>query len=393
MALSQVINVANYGAVGDYDPVSLSGTDDTAAFTAAFAASNPGDTIQFPAPLPGRGFKISEQINVTRRVVVEGGMADVYLTAGNFLFIDAAAEGSVINAVKVTGQRLPQDHSAIVIASSTVKITNCRFDRLHLAIDVIGGVWQAITNCVVRDCVFGAVQIGNVIGTSIQNLTYDTDVGLYSQPAFGIRTYGEGLRIEGCDIIHAGICMLIETASTRDNYWNVIDACTFDTSSYGILIRNYNVGRKVNGTFFTNCWSASHITAGVLIDANQEVDGVAFQGCHFLNNQQHGVINVGNATNITFTGCEFAGNSVIQPGTYHDIYTDATGSKLIRSNTFGTFGHMGALVSRNVLRGQNDGICLFSENWSNSGATQGTVVGGPVALTYGFNYGDSSPTR
>lgn len=394
MPLTAIINVGSYGVVGDYNPATGVGTDDTAAIVAAFAAAKPGDMVVFPAPLTGRGFKVSSMITVNKTLNIEFNGAAIYLTGAvpGFKF-DVGAVGLVANQPNIIGKRLA-GQTGIVITEGHVKVLNGRIDLCDYAIDVQGGVWHSIDNMVTRNMLNGVVQIGNVVGTSVRNLTYDTDVATYAQPTFGIRIFGEGCRIQGCDIIHAGNCVLLETVSTRDCTWNMFSDCTFDTSTRGVLLRNYNAGRRLAGNFFNNCWSASHTEAAFQIDANQAVDGVAIKNCHIVNNAKFGIVNTGNSNNVDILGCEFGGNSTLTSGGYSNIYTNATGSKFIRSNTFGKFGGIGGQVSYDVQREVSDGNCVFSENWSDSGVAAGVVNGaGASALRYGINYGYASPSR
>lgn len=394
MPLNTIIKVGDYGVVGDCNLTTGAGTDDTLAIRAAFAAAKNGDMVVFPAPLAGCGFRVTGLIDVPKKLTIEFNAAPICLVGASAGFkFNTGSEGLVAQNFNLIGDRTASQ-VGVTLYDSNIRIQNSRIDKCGIGIDVTGGVWHSIDNVTMRSMAVGGIQIGNIVGTSVRNFTYDTDTPTYAQPQFGIRIFGEGCRIQGCDIIRAGTCVLLETVSTRDCYWHIFSDCTFDTSTRGVLIRNYNAGRKLAGLFFNNCWSASHVEAAFQVDANQPIEGVSIKNGHIINNQKYGVVLSGAANNIDILGCEFGGNSAFTLNGYANIYANNTGTTLIRSNTFGKFGGIGGTVSYDVQRGSSQGACVFSENWSDSGQTQGVVNGtGTVALRYGINYGWANPTR
>ncbi|WP_426113505.1 right-handed parallel beta-helix repeat-containing protein [Pseudomonas sp. DSP3-2-2] len=379
-------------ATGNYNPANGTGADDRAAFQAAFDAAQDGDTIHLPAPQAGLGYRLGGPVVINKRVTVNLNHAEIYVTGiGAFSLLEGAGK-CTINNPKITGNRPGSPQTGFTIYSQYVHIQNGYLSDLNIGIDVTGGVWQTLKDMTMRNMVKGAVQLGNVVGTRVQNLKYDTDAG-FPQPEFGLRIFGEGCVISDCDIIHAGICLLLETEPTRDNTWNFFNSCSFDTSPFGIVIRN-NTSRKLAGQMFNNCWSASMGNAAVWIQGNQAIDGVTFDGCHFLNNENHAIINEGNTNNVVITGCQFGGNGVSAPNARFNIYSDSIGSKLIRSCTFGKYGQTVGVVQSDLLRTARDGACVFSENWSDTSPSAGPVNGaGASPLRYGINYGYASPSR
>jgi len=62
------INVKDYGAKGDYNPDTTSGTDDTQAFLAALSDASDGTVIYIPT---GK-YLISQSLNITKNIVIKG---------------------------------------------------------------------------------------------------------------------------------------------------------------------------------------------------------------------------------------------------------------------------------------------------------------------------------
>ena len=79
---SLVVNVLDYGAKGDWNPYTSTGTDDTAAIQAAIDAVPMGGTVFFPGFGNSRKYLISSQINITRpNVRLMGAPRDTYASA------------------------------------------------------------------------------------------------------------------------------------------------------------------------------------------------------------------------------------------------------------------------------------------------------------------------
>lgn len=79
---SVVVNVLDYGAKGDWNPYTLTGTDDTAAIKAALAATPQGGTLFFPGFGNSRKYLISSQIDITTyNVRLMGAPRDTYASA------------------------------------------------------------------------------------------------------------------------------------------------------------------------------------------------------------------------------------------------------------------------------------------------------------------------
>lgn len=76
------INVLDYGAKGDWNPYTLTGTDDTAAIQTAIDAVPMGGTVFFPGFGNSRKYLISSQINIARpNIRLMGAPRDTYASA------------------------------------------------------------------------------------------------------------------------------------------------------------------------------------------------------------------------------------------------------------------------------------------------------------------------
>lgn len=97
-----VVNVLDYGAKGDWNPYTLTGTDDTAAIRAALAATPQGGTLFFPGFGNSRKYLISGQIDITTyNVRLMGAPRDTYASAVRMNV--AAGEVKTMFMVKAPG--------------------------------------------------------------------------------------------------------------------------------------------------------------------------------------------------------------------------------------------------------------------------------------------------
>lgn len=369
------INVKDFGAVGN-------GTvDDSAKIQLAFNASVDGDIIIFPAG----SYRISKAITVTKRVTVVGGKSTIRVTADNAFFVTGAE--SVIEGFTFEGNRLNTNHTAVVIAANRVIVRDCDGSGMNKIVDVVAGVWHSLQRIRARNLVTGTIEIGNVVGTIVTDVGYDTDPG-YAEPQFGIKIWGEGCRVSDSDFIHAGKCLWLVTVPTRNNTWNFFNMCSFDTSDYGIYIENRNM-TVLSGQMFDQCWASSHRIAGVWIESTgAQINGLTFSDCIIINNQGHGLVMVGNADNVDLNGCTFSGNSVGNPRQSHNIYSNITGKKYIRGCQFSNWGGFASNVGYDLLRAEQDGVCVFDGNISMGENGGGYISGSPIQITLGKNFGN-----
>lgn len=373
--MADFINVQDFGAVGN------GSTDDSFAIQAAITAAPEGSIVLFPAPITA--YRITKQISVNKRLTLEGGKSRILMTAGNGFALNA--ENTVMRGFNIVGSRINWDHCAINIFQSQIKVEDIEVSHCSHAVRVLGGVWHTLSRIRARNIVYGVLEIGNTVGTVVEDFRYDTDP-TYPEPTYGTYYWGEGANFSDLDFIHAGKCLFIES-TYRSVAWTFFNSCSFDTSNFGVSIEGNGVGQSVVGIMFDQCWFSSHKTAAINIVGTAKVDGVTFNGCYIINNRWEGVVMAGNVTNVDFNGCTFSGNSVGAKGLHHNIYSNITGRKFIRNNTFSDWGGFASHVGYDILRAEQDGECIIEGNISMGQITGGYNSGSPVVAKIGRNFG------
>lgn len=372
------ILVTTYGATGNGT------TDDTASINAAIAAAKDGDIIEFPGT--AASYRITGPITVNKRVKLSGGGAKLKLTTStatvSLTAPFAIVEGLYIEGTRTTGQ------IGMRLGAEQVTVSDCEVYLTDIGIEVWGGVWHRIEKVRMRNIATTVMKITNIVGTVVDDVRYDTDLQNYSQPTDGILLNGEGCAFTNLDFIHAGNALHIAGAAVHSPMWNFFTSCSFDTSTIGALIESTVAGAAVRGVMFSQCWFSSHVTAGVQIQGSQTLDGLTFNGCHIVNNQNVGVAISGSANNVAFESCVFSGNAVTSHN-YPNIYTNIAGKKIIRSCQFSSWGALAPQVTLDVLRDTADGPCVLTDNYGEKGVFSATTV----APQLGFNFGTGWPTR
>lgn len=369
------INVKDYGAKGD------GVTDDSKAIQSAVDATPVGETLYFSAP--SVAYKISKVINVAKRITLEGGMAKIKIVSG--IGFQLSGQDLVMRGFVIEGSRLATNHSAIDIWMPNVRVEDIYISDTSHAIRVMGGTWHNLNKIRARNIVTGVLEIGNIVGTVVEDFRYDTDTG-YNQPEYGVYYWGEGANFSDLDFIHAGKALWI-ASTARSVHWTFFNSCSFDTSMYGCLIEGNSVGQTVAGLMFDQCWFSSHSQAGFQLSATSQIDGVTLNGCYIVNNKKEGVVMSGRVNNVDINGCTFSGNSIGSVGTHHNIYTNITGRKFIRNNVFSDWGGFNSVVGYDILRAEQDGECILEGNISSGGFTNGYISGSLVKATIGRNFG------
>lgn len=73
---------------------------------------------------------------------------------------------------------------------------------------------------------------------------------------------------------------------------------------------------------------------------------------------------------------------------HHNIYSNISGRKFIRNNTFSDWGSFTSHVGYDILRAEQDGDCVIEGNISMGETTGGYVSGSPVIAKIGRNFGN-----
>lgn len=373
--MADYISVKTYGATGNGT------TNDAAYIQAAINAANEGDVVLFPS---GTYF-ITSQININKRITLRGGKCKIKMTSNTGFSV--TSEDSVIEGFVFEGNR-SSSNTAIVLNNNKIVVRDCDFYHVGLGINVAGGVWHTISRVRCRNIVVGCIEIGNTVGTVVEDLRNDTDVATYPQPQYGIYVWGEGCNISDIDLIHSGKCLLLKTVPTRSITWLFLNSCSFDTSEYGVYIQNSYSSQSIRGIMFDQCWFASMATAGVCIDSPYTVNGVTLSSCTIVNNSKEGIVINGSVDNVDINGCTFSGNSIAEPSLHHNIYSNISGKKYIRNNQFSNWGGLLSTVGKDILRAEQDGVCIIEGNIALGGSGGGYISGSSVAAQFGKNYGN-----
>lgn len=375
---SPLYNVKDYGAVGDGI------ADDRAAIQACIDAAPAGATVFFPAT--STSYRVIGTLTATKTIKITGGKTKIKSVSGNLF--DLQAEGIVLEGLTLEGSRAAAPHTAVRMGANFITVQNCKVTLFDRGFEVWGGVWHNITNIRMRNITTTVIEIGNIVGTVVTDLRYDTDVASYAQPIRGILLYGEGCNFSDLDLIHAGRCVEIVGGAAHNPSWNFFNSCSFDTSSYGVYIAGTDTNYLVKGLMFQHCWFSSHTEAGFYASPSQNVNGITLNGCHIVNNNKYGVYLGGIVQNVDINGCVFAGNSISSAGTYANLYSNTYGRKMIRNNFFGSWGALVSTVNGDISRGSIDAECVIDGNVSlGDGAGGGYINTSSTAASLGTNFG------
>lgn len=375
---SPLYNVKDYGAVGDGT------TNDRAAIQACIDAAPAGATIFFPAT--ASSYRVTGTITVNKTLKITGGKTKIKSVSGNLF--DLQAEAILLEGLILEGSRAAAPHTAIRMGNNFITVKDCTITLFHRGFEVWGGVWHNITNIRMRNISTTVIEIGNIVGTTVTDLRYDTDVGTYAQPTRGILLYGEGCNFADLDLIHAGRCVEVVGGAAHNPTWNFFNSCSFDTSLYGLYVAGTDTNYYVKGLMFQQCWFSSHSEAGIYASPSQSVNGITLNGCHVVNNGKYGVYLGGVVQNVDINGCVFAGNSIATAGGFANIYSNTYGRKNIRNNFFGSWGALVSTVAGDISRGSIDAECVISNNVSlGDGAGAGYLNQSSTTAQLGTNFG------
>jgi len=372
------LSVMDYGATGD------GSTDDSASIIAAVADANDGDTIVFPAPAVA--YKIESSVVVAKRIYLSGSGSQITTTSAITVF-DLTEPSASIDGFDITGDRTA-GQIAVGVGQNFVKVRNLNITLVDQGVKVYGGVWQRLEHIRSRNITTTVLEVGNVVGTVVEDFRYDTDTGTYAQPTTGIDLYGEGCNFSDLDFIHAGTCLHVRS-NARDATWNFFNSCSFDTSTYGLRVTSTDAGQQVKGLMFDHCWFASHAEAGAHLNGNYNTDGISFKGCYFVNNGKNGLLVDEASTNVEVAGSTFAGNSAVSPGNHAHIKHDSIGDVSVLTTNFHDWGIQTGVASAAIERTVGGAYIIIGNCFSNpSHNTVGFDDSSAAAADLSVNFGN-----
>jgi hypothetical protein len=256
------ISVADYGAIGDYDPITKAGTDNVAAIQKALDALKDGDTLLLPAGkyFVSTGLKCSGKSNIT----IRGQDAELYFgtTATGTLFQVGTADpqyyqnisaavvvGNPVIPVVVNKEQVHVGDSVYIYNSTPIRTpgSDGYYDGVYSRITAIADssitLEIAPNNTFVADKLRSAPAVANVIveglkvytgGINISNTginlnnAYNSIIrhcGVYGPGRTGIAITGINCRVEDCQITD----------------WKDLNAPDGAHIGYGIALTGHNV--------------------------------------------------------------------------------------------------------------------------------------------------------
>lgn len=350
-----VLNVRDYGAKGDWNPYSLTGSDDTAAIRAAIAACPMGGTVFFPGTGHNQKYLISGQIDITTpNIRVLGAPRDTYATS-----IRCNVVNTVMFMVKTTGvvfQDIGIEGGGGVITGVEVwgdADGNCdsRFDGVTFMRLVVGARTRGRNNSFLGECIFSICSEGVVIDGP--DPAYHTGGNAYTAMR-GNKVTGCLFHGNGSSAQHGGIHIM---PAARVIY-AVISNNTFDGSGKGTHV--LAEGTAANPVQHLHTHDNSHFGMGrVAYDLtyvqNSTVSGAIIEGItgstywsdHGIRLRNCSVITISNVlghrigrTGLIATGCStvqvrdvtFNGVGLDTGTTYHGCDINSTNASFKLDN-------------------------------------------------------------
>lgn len=288
-----------FGAVGDA-VINVGGTDDTAAFNAAFAAMTAG--LYKCLQLSGKTYLISSTLTLPAGCTMRGmGDGSVIMTNTNTTLVKAGGDECVFEDFKLCGNSFnPLQNGLDTNSNSFVRIQNVSVGPFmgNDGIKVTGpgtaaNIGPIIVNCRVRNCAGVAY---NVAG---QQYTQIADCKSYGCGE-GIKISAGNCLITNCDFALDTIACEITTGDGNDAHC-VFSGCYFNHA----VTTAIKIGAIVNGAFFRGC------NIYYLDIALTSSTGVIFEGCTI----DVDTIHLDGSTGTQFINCTwpFANGNVITP--------------------------------------------------------------------------------
>lgn len=375
------ISVKQFGAVGDGT------TDDRQAINTCLANAEVGEHITFPVAV--NGYRLSGPIYVLKKGRLTGNMTRL-ICDGAGIDTDYAASGTIIEGFILEGTRATlTSNIGMRLAGDFVTVRDCELYNFYIQWEVWAGVWQRIEKIRSANAVNTVIQIGNVVGTVVEDFRYNTQVDTYAEPTVGLDLFGEGCNFSDMDLIHAGTCVYMQT-NGRSCTWNFFNSCSFDTSTRALWITNVDQTYEMKGHMFDQCWFSSHSSPAIRIDGQYNTSGVSLKGCHIINNDAGAMEITEASSEIEIIGCTFAGNSQSAPGAYAHIFHNSIGTVSVLSCHFTSWGIHPILTKCAIERGGMGGYLIVDSCYSSTVTTNSGLIinplDGPVSI--GDNYGN-----
>jgi hypothetical protein len=324
-SLDPVLNVKNYGAVGD------GSNDDTSSIQAALnALPSSGGTVL----LPSGTYKVTSTILIDKDgTTLKGvGAASIIQVPNTALGINViqVGNGSTTRAncairdlrINATSQKtagvgvhltkcfkvwlqnllIEKQFRSLQYSNSTevwLNATDVRDTKEHgllLSNDLMSGFDWYIT-----DCVFDNPDVVN------------TGSGIHWDG-------GETLVVSGLDLLRFNVGFYVNPGAGRESRFAFLSNMIMDTSiDNNVRISNTGSGNTV-GLTFTNCWSGTAGNYGILIDrpGGGIVQGVRWIGGKIFHNGLAGV-RLAGGQDVHISDCDIIGNSQTVSASRHGI--------------------------------------------------------------------------
>lgn len=325
--LDNVLNVADFGAKGDFS------TDDTAAIQAALTAaasfSNRGATVVMNAGI----FNISAGLTIPEYVVLQG--------AGRWsTVIRCTASGSVVDpVVNMPNAASTLSGISVVYASQQTQGTCIRTEGAHntltdfsaqagnTGVQWWGGSATKLNNFDIYDCSSIGLQLGKETSGFINDIiAQDFFIVSGSQSNFSlgaIRAIGrlEAVMLSNFDCIGSTYPFTSDPGNTEGLRFSNFTNGFFDEGTQPCLFSG------VNHTTFTDCWFSQR-NAGAIFD---NCHSLTISGVRVYNCMRQGFI-IQNSHHIQIQG-DFANNNIAGAASTDDIFLTASNNITIAGIT------------------------------------------------------------
>lgn len=327
--LRERVSVKDFGVVGD-------GSDESLKIQAAI---NSGKSVYFPKP--ATVYKATGLTISTEGQEIYGDGYSSYIQCDSGVLFTVSASSVSIHHLRLWGVRTAGNQAIYLNAAA-----KCHIYNLDMQLWDVFVRWDNNGfHCYMHDChtrnarSFG-VQLDHGVGFFMSRVTYDTDIGTYSEPTAYIRMRNEGNVVANCDFIHPGQGVLIDPVSRNVEWCLFINTFIADSGSVGgnnagIRITQNSNTFYVRGIFFDHVWSATN-EKGLLIDGtgSADVDGIEFTDCMFHNNRREAVYIDFAAKNVSFKDCKFPGNSAAGAGASNTFYANKVNGLEVDNTAF-----------------------------------------------------------
>jgi hypothetical protein len=342
-----------YGAVGNYNPATGTGADDTTAFTNAIAAAvSTGEELYVPhgnykitaslgsaSWLAGSGARIYGSGNFTSNIYLIGTTGDpstapqIQLSGQNSYFRDIGVVGqNNCNNLLMVGPH-PPPNSAGVQQDSYIRISNCRFtiysatDSLVTAVNLDQATYSTIDQCVILGQPFnsGGTRVFNCTGisfnASVNNTVTNSSINFFNigilVNATSTPSGTQGALISSNAIFGNATGVNIQSVGQTayaSVVNNVIDACSVSgvvvEEGTGSITSNYigvsaQFGTASSGIIVSGSTQIS-IVGNSLVEYNQSPSGATF-GIIFYASVNNSIIN--SNTISSFNTSIYIGNT------------------------------------------------------------------------------------